>query len=368
LLSLTRYTKTELAETTVRSIVVASGVITFLQLTLTSEQVRADPILGVDVADYIILYEGGSSGAQLSINNFNGAWTGDIGIAGNGKLAATGPGTLNGNINFATSNSGQASISNTTINGTINYGVSGVQTSMTNLNTLSANLGAKNAEGTPLVIDTHTPANHIQTVLATGGTSESINSVNYRLFSVGSVTTNNGENFIIQGDGSQSVVFDVNIAGAQQGTANFHGNVLLEDLSGRFFGAAGYSGLSPDQVLFNLYQGANLVGGDTLSDNNNGNNAHPANDIYGAFLDPNGPISFVNTRFVGRVFGGDSVNMQIVSGDSMTVPPPGGNHNTLTPEPASLVSLFGLGVMGVVAVGWRTRKCSKSATSPTVTS
>jgi hypothetical protein len=55
-----------------------------------------------DAANYIIIYQGGSSGAQLSINNFGTTdiWIGNIGIAGTGKLAATGPGTLNGKHQF----------------------------------------------------------------------------------------------------------------------------------------------------------------------------------------------------------------------------------------------------------------------------
>src|SRR5436190_5290138 len=108
-------------------------------LSLGSPDARAASVFGVDVDDYLILYEGGNSGSQLSINNFGttGIWTGDIGIAGVGKLAATGPGTLNGDINFAAANTGQASISNTTINGMVSYGVTDVQTKMNNLNTLS---------------------------------------------------------------------------------------------------------------------------------------------------------------------------------------------------------------------------------------
>jgi hypothetical protein len=87
-------------------------------------QARAGAILGVDVKNYIVMYEGGSSGSQLSINNFGttGIWTGDIGIAGVGQLAASGPGTVNGSIDFAAANTGQASISNTTVNGPFNCG------------------------------------------------------------------------------------------------------------------------------------------------------------------------------------------------------------------------------------------------------
>jgi VPDSG-CTERM motif len=282
-----------------------------------------------DAANYIILYEGGNSGAQLSINNFGttGIWTGNIGIAGVGKLAATGPGTLNGNINFAAANTGQASISNTTINGSVNYGVAQVQTDMNAMNTLSSSLGAEAASGTSLAVNTTAG----QTVLASAGFLDASGN---RLFNVTSFSSNNGQNLIIKGDGSQNVVFDIG-----QDT-QFHGNILLQDLTGKFFGDAGYAGLTANQVLFNLYNGAALTGGDTLDANNNGNDAHPANFIYGSFLDPNGPVSFVNTRFIGHIYGGDSVNMQIVSGDTITIP-------QQVPDAGATVALLGIALAGI---------------------
>jgi hypothetical protein len=297
---------------------------------------RAGSVLGVNVQDYIILYEGGSSGSQLSINNFGttGIWNGDIGIAGVGKLASTGPGTLNGDINFAAPNTGQASISNTTINGTVNYNVAMVQTIMNNLNSLSATLGAQASLGTNVAINT----NSDQTVLASSGSNQGT----YRLFNVTSFNSGNGENLIIRGNGSQSVVFDINF------DTQFHGNILLQDLTGKFFGDAGYAGLFPDQVLFNMYAGAALVGGDTLDANNNGNDAHPANIITADFLDPNGKVSFVNTRIIGRIFGGDSTNMQIVSGDTITLPPPPPPPGEGVPLPA--VVWAGLALLGGVGM------------------
>jgi len=287
----------------------------------------AADVFGVNVANYNVMYEGGA-GKTLSINNFGttGVWTGDIGIAGLGKLAASGPGTVNGNINFAAANTGQASISNTTVNGSVNYNVANVQTVMNNLNALSSTLGGLAASGTSLAINTSVD----QTVLASSGTAGSINGVNYRLFNVTSVSSGNGQNLIIKSDGSAGVVLDVNTPG----DAQFHGNILLQDLTGKFFGQAGYAGLGPDQLLINLYAGAGLVGGDKLDANNNGNAAHPNNIIYGVFLDPNGTISMVNTRFVGRVFGGDSTDMQIVSGDTITAP---ATTATPVPEPASVL-------------------------------
>jgi MYXO-CTERM domain-containing protein len=302
---------------------------------LTTPQARAGVVVGVDVQNYIVLYQGGSSGSQLSINNFGttGIWRGDIGIAGTGQLAASGPGTVQGNINFAAPNTGQASISNTTVTGTVNYGVTSVQTIMTNLNTLSAALGVQAPTGTAVAINTSST----QTILASSGANEGT----YRLFSVTSVSTNNGQNLIIQGDGSQSVVFDVGFS------SQFQGNILLEDLSGKFFGDAGYAGLTPDQVLFNVYGSGN-----TLQVNNNGNAANPNNIITADFLDPNGPISMVNTRITGRVFGGDSTNMQIVSGDTITLPPSGTQP---VPAPPSVV-LMGLGAAGLAGFGFWSRR------------
>ena len=123
---------------------------------LAGRPAQAGSVIGVNVEDYILMYEGGSSGSQLSVNNFGttGIWTGDLGIAGVGQLAATGPGTVNGNINFAAPNTGQASISNTTVNGTVNYNVGAVQTIMSNLNSLSSTLGAQAGLGTAIAINT----------------------------------------------------------------------------------------------------------------------------------------------------------------------------------------------------------------------
>ena len=314
-------------------------------LPLAQPQAWAGIVFGVDVKDYIVMYEG-NNGKNLSINNFgsaSGTWTGDIGVAGTGKLQASGPGIVDGKIDFAAANTGQASVNNTTVNDGLHYGVSSVQTTMNLLNTLSANLGAMAGSGTSLAINTSVNSGN-QVVLASSGNLVGGN----RLFNVTSVNTGNGENLIIKSDGTQGVVLDVNTPG----DAQFHGNVLLQDLNGRFFGDAGYSGLSPDQLLINLWGGSNLKGGDKLDANNNGNNAHPQNIIYGVFLDPNGPISFVNTRIVGRIFGGDSSDMQIVSGDTITLPQCCSN----APEPGTFpLALGGLAFLGVSLVRRRLR-------------
>jgi hypothetical protein len=278
-------------------------------------------------ANYILLFEG-ASGKTLSVNNFGttGIWTGNIGIAGTGKLQATGPGTLNGNIDFAASNKNQASISNTTVLGSVNYGVTQVQTAMDYLNALSTSLGAEHTFAPNVAINT-TVAQTIQTsngFLDSGGN---------RVFNVTSFQSNNGENLILKSDGANDVVFDIKFS------VQFNGNILLQDLTGKFFGDTGYAGLYPDQVLWNVY------GNNHKMDlNNNGNSSHPSNITYGVFLDPYGTVSAVNTRLVGRIFGGNTQNMQVVSGNTITAPPqsPSGH----TPEPVTLAG-FCAGLAGV---------------------
>jgi hypothetical protein len=286
---------------------------------------RAGIIGGVAVGNYIVLYSG-SGGNHLAVNNFGNPWNGDIGIAGTGTLQASGPGTLNGDVHFASSNTSQAHINNTTIHGSVIFGDSTVQTIANELHALSSDLGAGAGSGTHLAINTGPN----QTVSASDGALVGA----YRLFTVDSVKMHNGEDLIIRGDGTHTVVFDVNTPGSAQ----FHGNILLQDLNGKFYGQAGYSGLSPDQVLFNL------LDGDKLDLNNNGNHAHPDNIMYGTFLDPNGEISMVNTRLVGRIFGGGCANMQIVSGDTITLP------ETSPPEAPAPATLL-LGITGLIPCG-----------------
>ena len=89
----------------------AAGIAAILVLVIVFHPATASAgtILGVDVQDYIVIYQGGNSGSQLSINNFGttGIWTGDIGIAGAGKLAASGPGTVAGTSTLPPRTSGR---------------------------------------------------------------------------------------------------------------------------------------------------------------------------------------------------------------------------------------------------------------------
>jgi hypothetical protein len=120
-----------------------------LALSIVTPAAATTLTLGSPELNYAILYEG-NGGHHVAINNFGttGIWNGNIGIGGTGTLAATGPGTLNGFVDFSAANTGQASISNTTLNpssGNPRYNVADVTTALTHINDYSGTLAAKQA-------------------------------------------------------------------------------------------------------------------------------------------------------------------------------------------------------------------------------
>ena len=115
---------------------------------------------------------------------------------------------------------------------------------------------------------------------------------------------------------------------------NFHANTVL--LTG---------GLTPDDVLWNFYGGnsGTLSGGPTMDINAN-TSSSSANVLAGVFLDPYGTVSVDNTSLNGRVFGGDSQNEQLVSGEYIDAPPPPG-----VPDAGGSLLLLSLGMGLIVA-------------------
>src|SRR4029077_5826312 len=261
-------------------------------------------------SNYVVLYEGGG-GNTLNVNNFASVWSGNIGVGGNGKFAATGPGTFNGSIQFSAASSGQYSCSNTTINGStcppgappVLYSQSTVSNALSTVNSLSSTLGAQ--AGTSVAINIANGANY--TLNASSGKSIGGNSV----FTVTSFKTVNGSTLTINGSASSYVVLNFS------SDVQFNGAIALT------------GGITSDHVLFNQTGGKLYI-------NTNGA------AVTGVFLDPNGEMSAVHSVINGRIFGGDSTNMQIVSGDTLTQPP------TPTPEPGTL-SLFGSGLLVLAA-------------------
>jgi hypothetical protein len=121
-----------------------------------------------------------------------------------------------------------------------------------------------------------------------------------RVFSLTGLNFVNGATLDIQGDAAgDSVVVNIPFA------PNFGGTI---NLSG---------GLTPDNVLFNVTGANNL----NITTNGATENAD--------FLDPGGTINENHAVVNGRLFGGDTQNMSIVSGGVLNAPPA-----IVAPEPA----------------------------------
>jgi hypothetical protein len=270
-----------------------------VMLILSGVSAQASFSLG-DAANYTVLYEGNGA-HSLQINNGPGpgglAVSGNIGIGdgingtGTPQLQLSGPVTINGNINFAGAVNDNAPYNgNLVVNGSISGGMTSVETDLQTLNSLSSTLGSE--AGHSLAINTSSGSQIVN--VSAGAIDGSGNSI----FSVSSVSFNNGQTLTIHGDGTHSVVFNIDAS------THFSGNIVLT------------GGLTSDQVLFNIIggNGATLSGGNTLQTAANGG------ILTGTFLDPNGAINVNNVVINGRLFGGDSSDMQIVSGAEINAP------------------------------------------------
>ena len=277
-------------------------------------------------SDYAILFEGaGANTLQVTNVTING----NVGVGMTGKMTDSGPSTISGQVFFSAANTGQFSSNNAgnTFNGgqaappyQPTFNSAAVTNALNFLNAMNASLGAE--AGTNVSILNSTTINGSAGTLDAGGN---------RVFNVTNFNTTNGDTLTINGDG-HDIVFNITFG------VNFNNQVVLNNIS-------------PDHVLFNFVGGSNLTGGPTLQINDNGNN-HPTNLVQGVFLDPNGAISVVNTNLLGRVFGGDTHDMQVVSGDTISVPN--------TPDSGSTAMLMGLG-FGLVA--WAKRKLHSTNSS-----
>jgi hypothetical protein len=284
----------------------------------TLPRASADLIPLGAASDYAVLYEG-TGGHNLSISNVT--VNGNMGVGGTGVVQFSGPGTINGKLDFSAANMGQYHNTNGMNVGpsSVNYNISPVGTALSTVNSLSSSFGSL---GNSLAIS------GTETINESAGALETVTGKTYRVFDVTSYSENDGKLVTINGDGSgDPVVFDF----AFNSNVNLGGDVALA------------GGLTDDQVLWNFDSSSSQ----NISLNNNASSYPLPLAFHGVILAPNDKISLVNANLDGRAFGGDSQDMQIVSGDTINVPSRGttgggtggGTTGGTIPEPTSIVLL-----------------------------
>lgn len=279
-------------------------------------------LLPDDTSTYAVLYEG-SGGHNLIINSgpLNGSTIlGNVGLGiengGNPQFQFNNPAVISGNINFAAATANYANSGGVLMNGSVNAGVGQVETDLNDINTLSSNLATLG--GATLSISGS------QTIDASSGTFNA--TYGSYIFNLTSLSLGNGNTLTIDGQGLGDNVV-INVSKSFVNNPQFAGAITLT------------GGLTANDVIFNVTGGndVTLSGGSSIS--TSANNAFQ----YATYLDTTGTINVNSVNIIGHLFGGDSSDMQIVSGATVSV----------VPEPTSLM-LSGLG--GVAILFLRRRK------------
>src|SRR5262249_2205203 len=139
-----------------------------------------------------------------------------------------------------------------------------------------------------------------QTINESAGALLTIAGVDYRVFNVTSYSENDGKLVTINGDGSGDPVV---LNFKYNSNVNLGGDVAFTG-----------HGLNDDKLIWNF-----TTSGKAVSLNNNAS-SYPGVAFHGIILAPKDTISLVNANLSGRVYGGNSSDMQIVSGVTLHAP------------------------------------------------
>jgi choice-of-anchor A domain-containing protein len=275
-------------------------------------QAHADLLPLGAAGNYAVLYEG-NGGHNLQIANVT--IVGNIGVGGTGVVQDNGPSTITGSADFA-STTAHFNNNNVMNSGptSVNANVAAVTSALNTINSLSSSLAGLGAN---LAIS------GTQTINESAGQLDTVNGTTYSIFNITSYSETDGNFVTINGDGSgDPVVF--NFAGSL-GNVNLKGLVKL-------------SGLTDDQVLWNFTSSGKNV------NLNTNDSSYPNSAFHGVILAPNDVLSMNAAALDGRIFGGDSSDMQIVSHNILDAP------EGTVPEPSSSILLVTL-VVGLFVFG-----------------
>ncbi len=267
--------------------------------------------LGTDADNYAVLYEG-TGGHTLHIANTT--INGNVGVGGTGIVKCDAHAGINGTLDFSGSGSGQLAGSDDDDDDSDKHGhgkngddddsdgdSSGANAINLNDASVTLALNAINVLSSSLAgLGTSIAINGTQTINESDGLLVTVNGFSYRVFNVTSYHMGDNDVLTIKGDGSGiPVVF--NFGGNVD--VNLGGDVVLDN------------GLIPDQVLWNC-----SASGGTVHLHGNASD-HPASAFQGIILAPHSSLDLDNVNLIGRVFGGDDTDMQIVGEGTITAPP-----------------------------------------------
>jgi len=303
---------------------------------LAAPQARAD-LLSPGVTQFAVLSQ--FSNNQTNFNN--GTITGDIGIGSPRQFTISSADVI-GSIRFSGasnttglspdpdpgSNPGPFTVSGGgTVSGAVVANDIGVTNAINYTNDLSQAVGGN--AGTNTTITNGGSINVSAGALGTTAIVDGNALGTYRVFTVTSVSFPNGT-FTINGSASDQVVLNV------ANSSSFNGSIALS------------GGITSDHVLINMFGGdyTTHMGGPSLTISTNGA------ATTGTFLDPNGSMQMNHSVLIGRFFGGDVQNQQIVSGADINAPP----QAPPVPEPSSLAVVLGIGGLTGLGYTWRRRR------------